>query len=239
MRAPSGNARVPSMSDTVSKDDPRGVARKGTESASRDDRPPRKIGVIILAAGASSRMGRPKPLLPIDGAPLVVRAARAALDANVGPVVCVLGNAAGPIEAALGSLPLFLTTNPRWAEGIGTSIQAGIRAVEQAGPAPDGALIALCDQPGLTTGVITRLQRAFRGADHLVAAAYGGTVGAPAVFGRAYFQELLVLPPDAGAQRVLRAHAQELTTVELPELAVDLDTPEEYERYLGRSSPMT
>ncbi|PTY08763.1 hypothetical protein DB347_04105 [Opitutaceae bacterium EW11] len=199
--------------------------------------PSLRVGIVVLAAGASSRMGKPKPLLPIEGQPLAVRAARASLEAKTDCVVFVLGCAADSVAPVLAPWPVSILRNDRWNDGIGSSIRCGIQALSQFQPLLDGALITLCDQPGLTSAAIRRLIDAFSGPQGLVAARYLGAVGAPAIFGRDYFPELLSLPPDAGAQRVLKKHSDIMVPVDLPDLAVDLDTPDDYRRCTEKREP--
>lgn len=187
---------------------------------------------VILAAGSSSRMGRPKQLLPVDGTPLVVRAANAALGAGLWPVVVVLGANAEKVRPALARLPVLPADNPAWQEGMAASLRAGVGVLQQFSRALPGTLIALCDQPGFDEEAIRRLarerERTQRG---ITAAKYQGICGAPAFFRREYFLALSALTGEEGAKVLIHRHADELATVELPELAVDLDTPEDYAAY--------
>ena len=177
-------------------------------------------------------MGQPKQLLLVDGAPLLLRTVRAALSSPAWPIVVVLGNAAEQILPLLARLPVQLVINSKWPEGMGSSITAGLEILDRFSSALDGALIALGDQPHFSALTISALGTAFRGRDEIAAARYSGIVGAPAIFGRSYFPELLTLEPKQGAQYLLRSHAGHVTAVDLPNLAVDLDTPEDYQRFL-------
>lgn len=178
-------------------------------------------------------MGQPKQLLPIEGLPLLVRSVQAALSSPAWPIVVVLGHAAETIRPWLSRLPVQIGLNPEWGQGIGSSIAVGIEILDRFSSALDGALIALGDQPHLSSSAIHALNSALTGRQGISAARYLGVVGAPVIFGRAYFQELLTLPPSAGAQRVLQAHAEAVQPVDLPEFAVDLDTPEDYQKFLS------
>lgn len=191
-----------------------------------------KFGIVVLAAGGSTRMGRPKQLLAIDGTPLVVRAVEAALASPAWPVVVVLGSGAEAVRPFLSRLPVQMVENRNWAEGIGSSIATGVDVLDQFSGTLSGGIIALADQPRLSADTFAALGRAFRGRDQIVAARYSGIVGAPVLFGRAYFPELLSLLPQTGAQSVLAAHPESITPVDRPECAIDLDTPRDYERFL-------
>ncbi|HEU5081222.1 MAG TPA: nucleotidyltransferase family protein [Opitutaceae bacterium] len=207
------------------------------------------FGAVILAAGGSTRMGRPKQLLPIEGVSLARRAANAALASKAWPVVVVLGNAAPLIQMDLAKLPLLFAVNKSWADGIGSSIRLGIQTLDMYSASLVGAIVLLADQPNLSAEAIDAIADAAGGVGvevevggnrgegvgirgTLAAARYGGVIGAPAFFPRAYFPELLALDVAEGAQKILRRHADRVVAVERPELAVDLDTPEEVQRFL-------
>ena len=180
------------------------------------------ISAVVLAAGGSTRLGRPKQLVPIDGEPLVRRAARAALDAGCRPSVVVLGADREAVGAVVADLPVLPVGNPHWATGVGSSIACGVRAAAADGPA--GCIVLPCDQPRLSAGVLAALIKRFRhGEAQAVACAYGGTVGAPVLFAAALFDRLSALTGDSGAKRVLRDCAP-LEVVEFPGGELDIDT---------------
>src|SRR5579862_9316092 len=111
----------------------------------------RGIGAIILAAGGSMRMGRPKQLLQFRGQSFLRRAATVAIDAKCNPVVVVVGNDAAAMLAELTSLPVHPIENPDWQRGIGTSIRAGVRKLLDLQPDMIATFIHLCDQPLVTS----------------------------------------------------------------------------------------
>ena len=187
---------------------------------------PFRYGVVILAAGASTRMGAPKQLLPLDGRPLVVRAVEAALATPAWPVVVVLGAHAEAIRPALARLPVLIADNPAWAEGMAASIRAGIATLRQFSRGLDAAILALCDQPAFSAATITTLvgTQASTGRS-IVAARYGGRHGAPALFLREHFAALDALTGEEGARALLNGDPARVAAVDLPELALDLDTP--------------
>lgn len=187
---------------------------------------PFRFGAVILAAGASTRMGSPKQLLPLDGQPLVVRAVEAALASPAWPVVVVLGAHAEKIRPLLTRLPVLIADSPAWAEGMAASIRAGVTTLRQFSRALDGALVALCDQPAFSSEVIAQLVAAQRASGRSIAAAhYHGRHGAPALFLREHFETLSHLTGEAGARALLNDDPARVTAVDLPALAHDLDTP--------------
>jgi molybdenum cofactor cytidylyltransferase len=201
----------------------------GTTAA--DDARAPAVGAVVLAAGGSTRLGAPKQLLAYGGRPLARRAAEAALAVATAPVVVVLGAHAEAVGEALAGLPVRAVVNAAWADGMSTSIAAGVRALLDAArglPALDAALLTLADQPLVDAAALGALVRAFaERRTPIVAAEYGETVGAPALFARARLDALLALPVgDRGAGALLRgAAAHELTRVPLPGAALDVDTP--------------
>ncbi len=192
----------------------------------------RTVGLIVLAAGESRRMGEPKQLLRFGGETLLRRAVSAALGSRCRTVVVVLGAHADELRGeAAGAHVAF---NEEWAEGMSSSIRCGLRALETAtsGPA-DAALLMLCDQPFVTSAVINRLLEAYEETrPPLVASRYEArgesTFGVPALFSRELFRELMELRGAEGAKRVIRQHSSEALVVAAPEAAFDVDTPEDY-----------
>lgn len=187
---------------------------------------PLKFGAVILAAGASTRMGTPKQLLELDGQPLVVRAAAAALASRAWPVVVVLGAHAEKIRPVLARLPVLIADSPAWAEGMAASIRAGVTTLRQFSRALDGALVALCDQPAFSADTIAQLVAAHGTSGRsIVAAHYRGRHGAPALFLREHFETLAHLTGEEGARALLNGDPARVAAVDLPALALDLDTP--------------
>lgn len=171
-------------------------------------------------------MGTPKQLLAIDGKPLLVRAVEAALASPAWPVVVVLGAHAEKIRPALARLPVLIAENPAWAEGMAASLRAGITTLRQFSRRLDGALVALCDQPAFSADTIAQLVAAQRSTGRsIVAARYGGRQGAPALFLREHFPALAALTGEEGARALLNGDPAQVAAVELPALALDLDTP--------------
>ena len=185
-----------------------------------------RIAAIILAAGASTRLGMPKQLIEHGGVPLVRRAAMAALEASADPVVVALGADNHEILPALENLPrVRIALNSRWELGLASSLSAGFAAVAAEADV-GGALILLADQPFIDSHTLRNLIAAF-GEQRLVASAYSDTIGVPALIGREYFDELSALHGDRGAGPWLRGRMNEVQAIPLPASPLDIDTPED------------
>jgi molybdenum cofactor cytidylyltransferase len=183
--------------------------------------------VMILAAGASSRLGTPKQMLPVNGETLLARAARTALAAHPDRVVVVLGAHADACQLALAGLPVEIVVHSGWAEGQASSLRAGLAHLQATGAPPDAAVIMLCDQPRVSHELLSTLRARYRATGApVVASRYdNGVVGPPALFDRSLFAELHALTGDVGARRVIEAHVARLETIPFPGGTIDIDTP--------------
>ena len=189
------------------------------------------VAAIILAAGASTRMGQPKLLLTHQGVPLVRRAVEAAVGGGCTDVVVVLGANHEQYRPQLQGTPARLLHNPEFSQGMSSSIRIGIEALAEDTQA---AIIMLADQPFIDRGVIERLIHTYvMSKARIVACEYGGVRGAPVLFDRALFLELLLLEGDQGARQVMTIYPRNVTTIEIPaDAARDIDTPEDARRLL-------
>jgi molybdenum cofactor cytidylyltransferase len=182
-------------------------------------------------------MGDAKQLLEVAGRSMVRRATEVAVEIGVGPVVVVLGAAAGEIERELTGLPVAVIHNPEWQRGLATSLRAGLVGLEFSGELA-GVLVTLADQPRVDVAALGRLVAAFRAGDSdAVASSYRGVTGVPAVFSATWLPRLRVLEGDRGAIGLLREHRARIAVVDLPEAADDVDTPDDLERVRALLQP--
>jgi len=188
----------------------------------------RRIGAVVLAAGRSTRMGGPNKLLAeVGGRPLVRIAAEEALASRARPVVVVTGHQRAEVEATLAGLPVTFAHNPDYAEGLSTSLRAGIAAL----PAEaDGAIVLLGDMPQVDAALIDRLIAAFdpeKGA-FVVVPTIAGKRGNPVVWSRRFFPDLSGLGGDVGARHLIATYPEAVIEVPVTGRAafVDVDTPD-------------
>ena len=175
----------------------------------------RPWAAIVLAAGASSRLGRPKQLEPFGGSTLLRHAVDTAT--NVADHVVVVTGAADVADAVPADPRVALTHNPDWSAGMGTSLRAGVAALP---PDVAGTLVLTCDMPHVAADHLAALLAA--ATDHPAAADHAGRPGVPAAFPATWLPRLAALPPDAGAAKLLRSSA-DVTLIEVP--TFDVDTP--------------
>jgi CTP:molybdopterin cytidylyltransferase MocA len=194
------------------------------------------LHIVVLAAGAATRFGKPKQLAVLDGRPLLMHVLGRALEVAGSAVSVVIGAHATAIAPVLNRCNASIIVNRNWEEGIASSIRL---AVQRLSGACDGAMLVLADQLGVTAADLQHLADLWhRQPNSIVAARYGGALGVPAIFPRALFGELLELRGDRGAQALLRRHESRLVALQMPAAAVDVDTPEDLKRLIGeRQTP--
>jgi molybdenum cofactor cytidylyltransferase len=186
---------------------------------------------VILAAGASTRLGQAKQLIEVGGETLLRRTARLALEAGCVPVVAVLGFEAERMRAKLDGLSVVVAVNPDWQAGMGTSLRCGVSALPST---LTDVLLLVCDQPRLTAEHLRALlAQHVAGGLVITASQYAGRDGVPAVFAAAVVPELLQCEGDRGAREVIRRNSARVQAVEWPDGAVDVDRPEDLEGLAG------
>lgn len=193
------------------------------------------IGVVLLAAGRSTRFGASNKLLAeLDGEKLVRRTARAILGSSARPVVAVTGHMADEVGAALAGLDLKVVHNPDFREGLSASMKAGLRALPTG---LDGVIIALGDMPRVTGAMLDRLIAGFAPKEgrSIIVPVYQGKRGNPVLFSAELIPEMLAVAGDTGARHIIGQHAEEVAEVDLASDAifVDVDTPEALARLKG------
>ena len=192
--------------------------------------------LILLAAGSSSRLGRPKQLLPYQGRTLLRRAAETAVAAaGDAPVVVVTGALHAELLPELAGLPVRVVRCPEWERGMGASLKTGLQALETQTSLLDSVTVLLCDQPLLTPALLRQLAETYAATGRpIVASEYGGVRGVPVLFGAEALPLLRQLPDAAGAAQLLKRHPELVATVPFPGGALDVDTEAQYAALLAR-----
>ena len=194
------------------------------------------IAVVVLAAGRSTRMGANKLLQDLDGFPLVRHAVQSAAASGLEPVVVVTGHEEPSVRAALHGLDVTFVSNPAYAEGLSTSLRAGIAALPETS---DAAVVMLGDMPQVSAPLIQRLIAAYNPLEgsSIVVPTVDGKRGNPVLFDRRYFAEILALEGDVGARHLIGAHDDQVAELSVDDAAVftDVDTPEAYDRLLAKA----
>lgn len=190
-------------------------------------------GVIILAAGASTRMGSPKQLLPYQDNTLLQHSINVALADSFTPVIVVVGAKILDILPVINNYHITIVENREWQEGLGSSVRIGISTLMDQTPLIENAILMLCDQPFVTAELLRQLVET-KAATHkkIVACTYKNTAGVPVLFDKSFFSELLQLKGQDGAKKLLIQHSAEVATVPFPEGAIDIDTPEDYDKFI-------
>ena len=193
------------------------------------------IGVVVLAAGASSRLGQPKQLVPFRGKTLLQHTLDEVLAVGFGEKVLVLGAHAAEIQARTATKGFHLLHNPDWASGMGSTISTGVQFLQNLPSAPAHVLVLLSDQPYVDRHLLRTLATAHFGHGQLTACRYAEKSAVPAVFSQTYFPELANLSGDQGARQLFRQHANALTHIPFDMGTFDIDTPAD----LAQLNPQT
>jgi molybdenum cofactor cytidylyltransferase len=193
------------------------------------------VAGVVLAAGTSTRMGRNKLFLEVEGKPLVRHVVERASKAGFDPLFVVLGHEADLVQRALDGLPYRPVTNPDYERGVNSSLRAGIQAASET-PA-SAAVVMLADMPFVTTAMMATLIDTYRrsGAP-LVISDYGGVNAPPMLYDRSLFGELALSEGQGCGKHVVKRHRDEAESATWPvEALTDVDEPEDYERMIGAS----
>ena len=193
-----------------------------------------RIAAVVLSAGESSRMGRPKALLPIEGETFIGRIVGSLKRTQVGKILVVLGHNAGPLAAAIRALPVEILINPNYQLGQLSSLQVAVRNL-LSDPDCEGMLVHLVDHPYIDASLVDRMIRQFyESKKDIVVPRCRGKRGHPVLFSRRLFGELLDAPMDQGAKAVVNAHGDATLEIETDDegITVDIDTPELYRQHV-------
>jgi molybdenum cofactor cytidylyltransferase len=183
------------------------------------------ISAVVLAAGASRRMGQPKPLVKRGGRTLLQHVVANLRASQVDEIVVVLGHRAEEILPTLEEKDCRVVVNPHYDQGMSSSIRRGLSAVHGQAQA---VLIVLGDQPYISSGIIDSLLREYsQGSHEIVVPTCGGRRGHPVIFGRKFWPELLALEGDVGGREILHRHGDDVWPVEVadPGILRDIDRP--------------
>ena len=188
-------------------------------------------GLIILAAGASRRLQQAKQWLPYQGTTLLQHSIQTALSASVHPVIVV--SAPGAEVAVAENERLHWVINYNREEGLASSIRCGIAALLNREPSVESAILMVCDQPFVSTGLLNSLLTACGREDKEIAAcSYKNTIGTPVLFKKSFFPHLAALKGDEGAKRIIQQHMDQAAIVPFPKGEIDIDTMEDYKGLL-------
>jgi molybdenum cofactor cytidylyltransferase len=192
------------------------------------------IFAVVLSAGESSRMGRPKALLPIEGQTFIEKIVGALKQSTVGKVIVVLGHNAEEMRARMAHLPAEILVNSNYKSGQLSSLQTAVRRLESEADC-DALLVHLVDHPYIDPALVDEMIRRFYESKKLIVVpCRQGRRGHPVIFARELFAELLDAPLDQGAKAVVNAHRDETLEIETDQegIAVDIDTPDLYRQHV-------
>ena len=191
-----------------------------------------ETGILILAAGNSSRLGQPKQLLQFKGKSLLYHVVSQALEITPA-VVVVTGSKNDIIEKEIHDLRALATENPNWQDGMGSSISSGLKRLLDNFPTIETVIISVCDQPFIEASVFSELISKQKDSQkNIVASAYSETLGTPVLFTKKYFTELIALSGNEGAKKLLDKFNEDVAQINFEKGAIDIDTIEDYEQLI-------
>jgi molybdenum cofactor cytidylyltransferase len=194
-----------------------------------------KYGIIILAAGNSSRLGRPKQLLHFHNKSLLQNAVEQSLRVPESVVLVVTGASKEIVESELNSDHILVRYNAGWQTGMASSIKTGVSELLILYPSLDALLLTVCDQPFLNAGIMDSLIAEHTSTNkHIIASAYNDTIGTPALFSKKYFTALQELEGQEGAKKIIMKYGEDTTSVNFPAGGIDIDTNEDYRNLLNK-----
>jgi len=194
-----------------------------------------QTGIVILAAGSSSRLGKPKQLLAIGGKTLLQRVCDAAIAAQLTPIIVVLGANSDKILMQDNDNRVAFVVNENWEQGMSSSIIAGLKAITIHEIQIQNLIISVCDQPYISSDLFASLiKKQNETKKGIIASEYGGINGTPVLFAHKYFNDLMRLTGENGAKGLIRSHATDLATVKFELGNIDIDTEGDYQALLNK-----
>lgn len=185
---------------------------------------------IILAAGQSSRLGKPKQLLKYQNKTLLEHAIDAAKWSSVKSIIVVVGSNADIILNEIDTSGTHMVKNEDWQSGMASTIRCGVRALPALDSTIDSAILMVCDQPFVTPDLLNGLiEKQKETGNPIIASQYDDIIGTPALFQKRFFAELMALKGDTGAKKIMMQHNDLLVTVPFPKGSIDIDTIDDYE----------
>ena len=190
-------------------------------------------GIVLLAAGASSRLGKPKQLLPYEGTTLLQHAVQQAVDATLKPIVIVVGANANILNIEIEESQANIVMNVTWEEGMASSIRTGLQKMLELEPTINSVIMMVCDQPFVTVQLLQDLMaKHIETGKPIIASNYKNNLGTPALFDATIFSELMQLKGDTGAKKILNNHPEWVAAIDFPMGEIDIDTEEDYKKLL-------
>jgi molybdenum cofactor cytidylyltransferase len=190
------------------------------------------VAIILLAAGSSSRMGKSKQLIDIQGETLLKKSVGIALQSKGSNVIVVLGANEAEHRSEIENLPVSIVSNSQWSNGMGSSVKAGLTHLLSQSPIPDAVIIMVCDQPLLTSAHVNNLiDRYDSSGKPIIASSYSNSLGVPALFDQSMFEQLSHLEDAQGAKKIIQIHLDVTDAIDFPAGSIDLDTPEDVKRF--------
>jgi len=186
-------------------------------------------GIIILAAGSSSRLGSPKQNLVYKGKTLLQRAVETAEASICDRIVVVLGANGDSIRPTLDGYQIRIAQNNDWQQGMASSIKTGVEALQNRNPGIQSVILMLCDQPFVDTWLLNLLIMA-QGKDGIVVSGYNDAIGPPVLFDKVYLDDLLALKGAEGAKKVIQHYPHAIVEITFPQGSIDIDTIADYEK---------
>jgi molybdenum cofactor cytidylyltransferase len=192
------------------------------------------LAILLLAAGSSSRLGQSKQLLSVKGEPLLLKSVNAAIQADAKKVIVVLGANEEEHRKVIDQLPIEIIYNPTWQKGMGNSVKAGLAYLLKVDPTTEAVITMVCDQPLVNASHLKKMMARFKETKSpIVASFYSDSAGVPALFDKSLFEKIASIGDEHGAKKFIHQTSENVSLVDFPEGAIDLDTQEDIKRFLS------